>query len=606
MSSSRWDDDKRAKSEWQRIANEDPADHWKRRLREARLGDTRAETVALSDIPIGTNTTTNQPVVISPETLRTHMHVVGATGVGKSFFLEGIIKRLIEQGHGLCLITPHEDIYERILDYCARVHVAKPELGLARRVIPFDISNTRQILGFNPVARNARVMSYQVVALMDSIRKCWGQVNFQQTPRLARWLFNTGYAIVESNLTLLQARHLVDTKPNPYRHAIAGRIRNPEIRAEWEWIMAQKMPVQDDRLESSFKRLREFVGHELIRLIFGQHTKTLNFPSVMQEGKILLVNLARRGTMGEDNQHLIGTLLVNELLTAAFARRQGERNPFFLCIDEFQHFATKDICEILDGGRKFGLHLILAHQLLNQLKAKEPEVYYSTLTNARTKVVFGGLMDEDLDVFSRELFTGELDPDQIKDEIWHTAYKPVETTRLIVSESESSGGGDSNISHEALSQVFIPESGFLSGESDRVAVSSGGAAGHNDFWQRGSTSTQVPWYEYHESTELTSRSFRTLEEQLYIKKAQLKRQPQQHAAILRPDHHVEFVKTPTLNEFPDSLRGEFLQECFESAGCFKSPEQAEREVSELEESLFARETIVINTVPDDCDDVPLE
>ncbi len=600
MSSSRWDD-KRPESEWHRIANEDPAEHWDRRLRETRSPGSGSE-IALADIPVGTNTNTSRPVVISPDTLRTHMHVVGATGVGKSFFLEGIIKRLIEQGHGVCLITPHEDIYERILDYCAHVHVAKPELGLARRVIPFDISNTRQILGFNPVARNARVMSYQVVALMDSIRKCWGQVNFQQTPRLARWLFNTGYAIVESNLTLLQARHLVDTKPNSFRQAITGRIGNPEIRAEWEWIMAQKMPVQDERLESSFNRIREFVGHELIRLIFGQHTKTLDFPSVMHEGKILLVNLSRRGTMGEDNQHLIGTLLVNELLTAAFARRQGERNPFFLCIDEFQHFATKDICEILDGGRKFGLHLILAHQLLNQLKAKEPEVYYSTLTNARTKVVFGGLMDEDLDIYSRELFTGELDPNKIKDEIWHTAYKPVETTRLVVAESESSGGSDSNITHESLSQVFIPESGLLSGESARLAVSSGLASGHNEFWQSSRSTTPVPWYEYHEYKELTSRTFQSLEEQLYIKKDQLKRQPQQHAAILRPGQNVEFVKTPTLNEFSDSLRGEFLQECFESAGCFKNPEQAEREVNDLEESLLARERIVINTVSQITDD----
>src|ERR1051325_6829911 len=174
-------------------------------------------------------------------------------------------------------------------------------------------------MGFNPVARNARVLSYQVVTLMDAIRKCWGQGNFYQTPRLARWLFNTSYAVAESNLTLLQAKHLVDSKPNPMRRAIASRVQKSDIRAEWEWIIGQKAPVQDERLESSFNRIRDFVDHELIRLIFGQYKKTLDFTSVLNDGKILLVNLARQGTMGEDNQHLIGTLLVNELLTAAFA-----------------------------------------------------------------------------------------------------------------------------------------------------------------------------------------------------------------------------------------------------------------------------------------------
>ncbi len=550
-------------------------------------------------ISLGTNIRTGTNLSVRAEAFDTHMHVVGATGVGKSFFLEGVIKRLIQQGHGVCLMTPHADIYHRVLDYCASVNITHPKLNLAERVIPFDISDTRHILGFNPVARNARVLSYQVVTLMDAIRKCWGQGNFYETPRLARWLFNTGYAVVESNLTLLQAKNLVDSKPNPIRRAITSRIRNPDIRAEWEWIIAQKNPVQDERLESSFNRIREFVGHELIRLIFGQYKKTLDFTSVL-DGKILLVNLARQRTMGEDNQHLIGTLLVNELLTAAFARREGERRPFFLCMDEFQHFASKDICEILDGGRKFGLHLILAHQHLNQLRDKEPEVYYSTMTNARTKVVFGGMMDEDLQILANELFTGELDPDEIKDEIWRVALRPVETTRLVISNSESEGGGDSSISHQSLNELSIPDSDLLT-----ISAGTGTAEGNNRNWQRAHSESRVPWYEYHEERELSSRTFRSLEEQLYIKKAQLKKQNRQHAAVLIPDKRVEFVKTPTLKEFPVNNRHmeEFKQQCFESAGIYMSAVEAEREIADLEQQLLAPETITINSaVANDPDD----
>src|ERR1035438_6139702 len=171
----------------------------------------------------------------------------------------------------------------------------------------------------------------------------------------------------------------------------------------------------------------------------------------------------RQNVISEDNQHLLGTLLVNELLSAGFARRPHERQPFFVFIDEFSHFVTKDACEILDGGRKFGLHFTLAHQHLGQLKEKDAEVYYSTLTNARTKIVFGGLNDEDVDLIAKELFTGELDPEQVKNEIWHRGFEPVESTRTVRASSSSGSDGESSgqVDHSSLAsgQVWIPEIG---------------------------------------------------------------------------------------------------------------------------------------------------
>ena len=227
-----------------------------------------------------------------------------------------------------------------------------------------------------------------------------------------------------------------------------------------------KLDRREERIESTLNRIKPFVEHEAIRPMLGQYTKTLNFPDILAERKILLVNLARQNVISEDNQHLLGTLLVNELLSAGFARRPQERQPFFVFIDEFSHFVTKDACEILDGGRKFGLHFTLAHQHLGQLKEKDAEVYYSTLTNARTKIVFGGLNDEDVDLISKELFTGEFDPDQVKDEIWHRGFEPVESTRTVrsYSSSESSGESSGDVSHSSLAsgQVWIPGSDLWS------------------------------------------------------------------------------------------------------------------------------------------------
>lgn len=112
--------------------------------------------------------------------------------------------------------------------------------------------------------------------------------------------------------------------------------------------------------------------------------------------------------------------------------------------------------------------------------------------------------------------------------------------------------------------------------------------------------TEVPFYEQHEFQELSSVSFRSLEEQLYIKKAQMKRQPTQHAAVLIPGGNVELVKTPTLENFPvtHGLREEFKQACFEAAGCFKTVAAAEEEVRLLEERLLLGEAqMVPNRTP---------
>src|SRR5207253_648582 len=113
-------------------------------------------------------------------------------------------------------------------------------------------------------------------------------------------------------------------------------IKNPRIRAEWEWFAKKSDEKREDRVESTLNKIKPFVEHELIRQIVGQYKNTINFHDVLGQGKVLLINLARQNVISDDERHLLGTLLVNELLTAAFARKEGERRPFFVFIDEFQ------------------------------------------------------------------------------------------------------------------------------------------------------------------------------------------------------------------------------------------------------------------------------
>ena len=542
-----------------------PDNYWSTKTERARI-------VPEAGLLLGTDVASSLPVFLTPKLLSTHAQIVGSTGVGKSFLLEAILKSLILQGHGVVLVDPHGDLYHRLLAFCTWLSLRKPELQLHRRVVPFDVAETQNVIGFNPVARNSRVMTYQVVALMESIRKAWSSDSFDATPRLARWLFNVAYALVSADVTLVQAQDLVHPSSSLIRSAITARITNPRIRAEWEWLEEMKIDRREERTESTLNRIKPFVEHESIRPMLGQYTKTIDFPGILAGGKILLVNLSRQNVISEDNQRLLGTLLVNELITAAFACKPDARRECFLAIDEFSRFVTKDACEILDGGRKFKLHLLLAHQHLGQLKEKDPEVYYSTLTNARTKIVFGGLNDEDVDLISKELFTGEFNPDEVKDEIWHRGFEPVESTRTVrgYSSSESSGESFGDISHSSIDsgRVFIPGSDFwsmptVSSTSQSRSSGSSRNRGHQSSSSSGSTETTVPFYEFHEYQELTSRTFRSLEEQLYLKKAQLKRQPNQHAAVLMPGQNVQLIKVATLRDLPvtDLQCEEFRHRC---------------------------------------------
>ena len=576
-------------------------DYWNNKLMRSRA-------MPSSGLLLGNDLARDLPVYLTPKLLSTHLHCIGSTGVGKSFMIEAILKSLILQGHGVVLIDPHGDLYHRMLDFCAWLSLRRPELLLHQRVVPFDVAETQSVIGFNPIARNSRVMTYQVVALMEAIRKCWSQTSFDATPRLARWLFNVAYALVSADVTLVQAQDLVNPASSLIRSAITARITNPRIRAEWEWLEEMKIDRREERTESTLNRIKPFVEHELIRPMLGQQTKTLDFPGILAGGKILLVNLARQNVISEDNQHLLGTLIVNELITAAFACKSGERRECFLAIDEFSRFVTKDACEILDGGRKFKLHLILAHQHLGQLREKDPEVYYSTLTNARTKIVFGGLNDEDVELVSKEIFTGEFDPNEVKDEIWHRGFAPVETTRTVRGSSSSDSSGESfgDVSHSSLDsgRVFIPGSNpwsmrTLASTSQSTSSGISRSRGRQSVSSSGTNEAEVPFYEFHEYSELTSRTFRSLEEQLYTKKAQLKRQPNQHAAVLMPGQNVKLIKVATLRDLPvtDTLREEFRHACIDFAGCYKTPQQAEVEVAALEAKLLAeaRPAIVVNS-----------
>jgi hypothetical protein len=523
-------------------------------------------------------------VTVSPQDLETHMQIIGATKGGKSYFLRNLAEQIMVAPYKPCLIVidPHGSLYHQLLNTATF-------LRLDERLVLFDPSDSAYVIGYNPMERDSRELSYQAMMMLEACRKVWGKQTFNETPRLARWLYNAFDAAIEAGLTLREAHLMLEPLEPAYRKVITPKVQNPMVRMDWEWMLQQKPKLMEERVESSLNRFRPFFSDSRIANILTQQKTILKLREIMDRGQILLVNLeSYTARIAPEHTQLLGTLLVNDILAAAFSRLEKERSPVYLMIDEFQNFVTKDLCAILDGGRKYGLHLILAHQHPQQLLTRDPEVYYSTLTNARIKVIFGGLSYEDAELLAREAF--RFDPKKVKLELYRTFFEPVESTREIIS---SSHGRVSNIalsSSFASGAVYGPGGAFFDPglpRSTSEVEAKGESSAYGDSY--GEVVTEVPFYEYHESKELASVQFESLDEQLYLAINQLRDQPTQYAAVKIPGREIKFIKVPTLKELQirDSRMREFKDYVFTETGYYSTIEAVEEERKERRERLLA-------------------
>lgn len=442
-----------------------------------------------NDVFLGMEIKRRDPVYLPDEARKTHMHVIGSTGSGKSKFLEYLIQEDIKRGHGVCVIDPHGDLYKAIIRFCA-------DHKLYDRVIPFNPADLDHCVGFNPVRRPAREISYQVGRLIEACLKAWRQEQATDTPRLRRWLHKIFYALVDLDLTFIEARYFIQLHKDPIREKLARKIKDEDVRNEFLWLESIP-PMQASRLipeqiESVKNRLDAFISSDVIRHIFGQQERTINIRQVMEEGKILLVNLAEQNTISGDQADLMGILFVNEFLAAARSRESlpyEDRRPFYLYIDEFSRFVTEDIGKILDETRKYRLHLILAHQTLAQVREESEKVLNSIKSSAKVKVVFGGGGASEVKEIAEDLFFCKFNPDQIKLMLESVYFEPHEVTRIIKGHSVTRGEG-SSVS-DSISRSVGRSSSHTStkGSGSTIGGSSGSTSGFSAGSSSGSSSS---------------------------------------------------------------------------------------------------------------------
>jgi len=274
---------------------------------------------------------------------RRHMYVIGKTGMGKTQMLQNMAIQDVIEGRGVGIIDPHGEFAEAVLDFVPKSRI--------NDVVYFNPADTEMPIGFN---------------IMETIG---AEQRYFWSARMEYILNNALLALLEyPDSTIMGANRMLADKD--FRKKVVDNVKDPAVKSYWINEFA-KYPerYREEATGAIQNKIGQFISNPLIRNIIGQTKSTFNMREIMDNKKILIVNLSK-GRIGEDNTALLGTMLITKLQIATMSRvdiPEETRNDFFMYIDEFQTFATPSFAGILSEARKYRLALILAHQYIAQM-----------------------------------------------------------------------------------------------------------------------------------------------------------------------------------------------------------------------------------------------
>jgi CxxC-x17-CxxC domain-containing protein len=290
---------------------------------------------------------------------RQHMYVIGKTGVGKTAFLKNMALQDINNGQGLAIIDPHGEFVEEVLDNIPPHRI--------NDVVYFNPADMEYPVSFNIMdVKDPKYKHLIASGLIGIFTKIWANV---WSARMEYILANCILALLDTPGTTLLGvpRMLVD---RDYRQKIVNNLKDPVVKSFWvneyeEWDPRYRneaiAPVQN--------KVGQFLNVSFVRNIVGQAKNTIDVDEIMNNQKILLVNVSK-GRIGEDNAAILGAMIITKIQLSAMERvriPEDERKDFYMYVDEFQNFATDSFVNILSEARKYRLDLIIAHQYIGQL-----------------------------------------------------------------------------------------------------------------------------------------------------------------------------------------------------------------------------------------------
>ena len=288
-----------------------------------------------------------------------HIYVVGQTGTGKTGLLELLALTDIYQGAGYAIVDPHGDFAINNLNHIPTSRIAE--------VIYFNPADTEFPIGFNPLemtdSRQKNNIASDLVGVMKRMFDSWG-------PRLEYILRFTILALLDNpGSTMLDITRMLTDKN--FRKKILANVDDPVVANYWQAeFNALPDRLREESISPVLNKVGAFTSNPTIRNIIGQPTSSFDIRKIMDEGKILILNLSR-GLIGEDNANILGAMIITKIQLAAMSRADiadiKDRQPFYLYVDEFQNFATDSFAVILSEARKYGLCLTLANQYISQM-----------------------------------------------------------------------------------------------------------------------------------------------------------------------------------------------------------------------------------------------
>ncbi|MFN8283354.1 MAG: type IV secretion system DNA-binding domain-containing protein [Chitinophagales bacterium] len=316
-----------------------------------------------------------------------HMYLLGQTGVGKSTLIKTLIAQDIIHNRGCCLIEPHGDLVQEVLN--------KVPQSEKHRLVYLDATDINCNFGYNPL----RKVSFEKRALvasgiLDILKKLWEDAWGVKLEHILRYTLLALLDLPHANF-----QNILDMLLDKGFRSFAMRyIESESVKEFWLKEFPKYMPYD---LMPIYNKVGAFLGYPVVRKILIENTENISLRKIMDKGQILLVNLSK-GHIGADVSHILGALLVTAITSSAFSRVdiiEEERKPFFVYLDEFHNYTTLSLVNMLSELRKFHVGLILAHQYVQQL---DKEIQHAIIGNVGTKVIFR-IGHHDASVWAKEM-----------------------------------------------------------------------------------------------------------------------------------------------------------------------------------------------------------
>ena len=321
------------------------------------------------------------PFGIKAEDRTRHMYIIGKTGMGKSTLIENMVVQDIKNGEGFAFMDPHGKSAALLLDYIPEDRI--------KDVVYFAPFDTEYPISFN-VMEDVGPDKRHLVAngLMSAFKKIWGPETW--SARMEYILMNTLLALLEyPESTLLGVSRMLTDKV--YRKKVVDNIKDPSVKAYWVDEFAKySEQYAKEAVPGIQNKLGQFTSNPLIRNIIGQPHSSFDLRKMMDERKILIVNLSK-GQLGEGNANLLGGMIITKIYLAAMSRADLTENElkklpnFYMYVDEFQSFANESFADILSEARKYKLALVVAHQYIKQMDEKVADAVFG---NVGTQIMF--------------------------------------------------------------------------------------------------------------------------------------------------------------------------------------------------------------------------